>query len=106
MVTWFAVHPTSMNNTNQLISGDNKGWASLIVERHFNGKHVMPGQGQFVAAFSAANLGDVSPNIKGKHCFVLFLLYKERNISQAPFLPFHCCFFTVRSSLHQHRVAM
>ena len=27
--SWFAVHCTSMNNTNGLISGDNKGYASL-----------------------------------------------------------------------------
>jgi len=25
MINWFAVHCTSMNNTNSLISGDNKG---------------------------------------------------------------------------------
>ena len=24
LINWFAVHPTSMNNTNHLISGDNK----------------------------------------------------------------------------------
>ena len=40
---WFAVHPTSMNNTNTLISSDNKGVASLIVEKHFNGD-AMPGK--------------------------------------------------------------
>ena len=28
--SWFPVHYTSMNNTNSLISGDNKGYASLI----------------------------------------------------------------------------
>jgi len=32
----FAVHPVSMHNTNHLISGDNKGTASQIVERSFN----------------------------------------------------------------------
>lgn len=25
VITWFPVHPTSMNNSNSLISGDNKG---------------------------------------------------------------------------------
>ena len=34
---WFAVHPTSMNNTNSLISGDNKGAASYFFERYKNG---------------------------------------------------------------------
>ena len=24
MINWFAVHPTSMNNTNHLVSGDHK----------------------------------------------------------------------------------
>ncbi|CAG0881629.1 unnamed protein product [Darwinula stevensoni] len=64
---WFAVHPTSMNNTNMLISSDNKGVASLIVEKHFNGE-VMPGKGPFIAAFPASNLGDTSPNLKSPVC--------------------------------------
>lgn len=29
-VTWFPVHCTSMNNTNRLVSGDNKGAASQV----------------------------------------------------------------------------
>ena len=36
VINWFAVHPTSMNNTNQLISGDNKGLASQLLERYVN----------------------------------------------------------------------
>ena len=35
--TWFAVHGTSMNNTNLLVSGDNKGYASYLMERAMNG---------------------------------------------------------------------
>ena len=31
-VAWFPVHCTSINNTNQLISGDNKGVASQLME--------------------------------------------------------------------------
>ncbi|PNH01132.1 Neutral ceramidase, partial [Tetrabaena socialis] len=30
---WFAVHCTSLNNTNRLVSGDNKGAAQLLLER-------------------------------------------------------------------------
>ncbi|KAG2424279.1 hypothetical protein HXX76_014657 [Chlamydomonas incerta] len=30
---WFAVHCTSLNNTNRLVSGDNKAAASLLLER-------------------------------------------------------------------------
>ena len=36
VINWFAVHPTSMNNTNHLISGDNKGLASQFLERYVN----------------------------------------------------------------------
>ncbi len=44
MINWFAVHPTSMNNTNRLISGDNKGYASQLFEKHINGKDIRPGK--------------------------------------------------------------
>jgi len=67
-LNWFAVHPTSMNNTNKLISGDNKGYASFLFEEKMNGKSVRPGKGEFVAAFASSNLGDVSPNIMGAKC--------------------------------------
>ena len=30
MVNWYAVHGTSMNNTNKFISGDNKGYAEQV----------------------------------------------------------------------------
>jgi neutral ceramidase len=43
MLNWFSVHGTSMNNTNTLISGDNKGYASYLTEKAFNG------EGTFVA---------------------------------------------------------
>ena len=41
--SWYAVHCTSMNNTNQLISGDNKGHASYLMERDMN-SGALPGQ--------------------------------------------------------------
>lgn len=70
LFTWFAVHPTSMNNTNVLVSGDNKGYASYLYEQYKNGRTnvTRPGHGKFVAAFASTNLGDVSPNTKGPHC--------------------------------------
>jgi neutral ceramidase len=70
LANWYAVHGTSMNNTNKLISGDNKGWASYLMEREINGptSKVKPGLGKFVAAFAATNLGDVSPNTAGPKC--------------------------------------
>ncbi|CAG0918302.1 unnamed protein product [Notodromas monacha] len=67
VLNWFAVHPTSMNNTNTLVSGDNKGVASMLFEQALNPES-LPGQGKFVAAFAASNLGDVSPNIQGPKC--------------------------------------
>ena len=67
LINWFAVHPTSMNNTNILISGDNKGVASLMMEKHMNmGK--TSSKDSFVAAFASTNLGDVSPNTNTPHC--------------------------------------
>lgn len=72
LINWFAVHPVSMNNTNTLISGDNKGYASMLFEYKMNPSS-RPGKGKFVASFSSSNLGDVSPNIMGPR-FALFLL--------------------------------
>ena len=66
VINWFAVHGTSMNSSNKLISGDNKGYASYLMEKHFN--QDLPGHGVFVAAFASTNLGDVSPNTKGPRC--------------------------------------
>ena len=43
LCSWFAVHCTSMNNTNTLISGDNKGYASYLMEMDMN-NGALPGQ--------------------------------------------------------------
>ncbi|XP_030058950.1 putative neutral ceramidase C isoform X2 [Microcaecilia unicolor] len=67
IISWFAVHPVSMNNTNHLVSSDNMGYASYLFEQEQN-KGQLPGQGPFVAAFASSNLGDVSPNTQGPHC--------------------------------------
>ncbi|XP_043269436.1 neutral ceramidase [Venturia canescens] len=67
VINWFAVHPTSMNNTNRLVSSDNVGYAATLFERRMN-KNTMIGKGRFVAAFASTNLGDVSPNILGPKC--------------------------------------
>jgi neutral ceramidase len=67
VLNWFAVHPTSMNNTNHLISGDNKGAASQMFERYMDPGY-LTAQGPFVAAFASSNLGDISPNILGPKC--------------------------------------
>eukprot|EP01132_Coremiostelium_polycephalum_P013064 gene13064-15943_t len=67
-ITIFAVHCTSMNNTNHLISGDNKGYASYLWEKYQNGNNTLPGNGPFIAAFGQSNEGDVSPNTMGPFC--------------------------------------
>ncbi|CAL7938819.1 unnamed protein product [Xylocopa violacea] len=67
VINWFAVHPTSMNNTNHLVSSDNVGYASILFEKTVN-RDSLVGQGPFVAAFASTNLGDVSPNTRGPKC--------------------------------------
>lgn len=66
-IHWFAVHPTSMNLTNRLISSDNVGYAAILFENRMN-NGALPGTGSFVSAFASTNLGDVSPNIRGPRC--------------------------------------
>jgi neutral ceramidase len=61
MLNWFAVHGTSMNFYNKLISGDNKGYAAYAVERAHGTRYT--GKPEFVAAFAQTNAGDVTPNL-------------------------------------------
>jgi neutral ceramidase len=63
VLSWFAVHVTSMENNNHLISGDNKGYAAYLFEREQNADYA--GKAPFVAAFANSNAGDVSPNTAG-----------------------------------------
>ncbi|XP_060851425.1 neutral ceramidase isoform X1 [Rhopalosiphum padi] len=67
VINWYAVHATSMNNTNRLVSSDNVGYASVLFEQKMNPESFI-GKGRFVAAFASSNLGDVTPNIKGPRC--------------------------------------
>lgn len=61
MINWFAVHPTSLGNTNTLISSDNKGLAEYYFEKMKNTDY--SSSKTFTAAFAQTNSGDVSPNI-------------------------------------------
>lgn len=36
VMNWYAVHTTSMNMTNQLVSSDNLGYAALRMEKELN----------------------------------------------------------------------
>ena len=77
-ISWFPVHCTSINNTNDLISGDNKGVASQFLEKWAVKQSTAQAGSQelgqlqvthdFVAAFGQANVGDTSPNIQGAFC--------------------------------------
>uniref|UniRef100_A0A8C2RFX1 Neutral ceramidase n=1 Tax=Capra hircus TaxID=9925 RepID=A0A8C2RFX1_CAPHI len=67
LISWFAIHPVSMRNTNHLVNSDNVGYASYLFEQEKN-KGYLPGEGPYVAAFASSNLGDVSPNVLGPHC--------------------------------------
>jgi neutral ceramidase len=60
-LNWFAVHGTSMNYHNKLISGDNKGYAAYAMEQKHGTRY--KGKPEFVAAFAQSNAGDVTPNL-------------------------------------------
>ncbi|KAJ3194841.1 hypothetical protein HK101_001790 [Irineochytrium annulatum] len=64
VASWMPVHGTSMNETNELVSGDNKGAASYF----FENDQRKAGNPSFVAAFGQSNAGDVSPNTSGGRC--------------------------------------
>ena len=87
LLSWFAVHPTSLGNSNTYLSGDNKGLAEQFTERGWGqvqakGKQSSSKKGQkksnssssnsdgFVAAFVQPNHGDTSPNVRGTFCGV------------------------------------
>ncbi|HEX4872573.1 MAG TPA: neutral/alkaline non-lysosomal ceramidase N-terminal domain-containing protein [Nevskiaceae bacterium] len=64
LINWFGVHTTSIGNTNTLVSSDNKGYASLLLERLKGTDYRAPlGADTYVAAFAQTDEGDASPNI-------------------------------------------
>lgn len=66
ILTWFPVHGTSMLGNNTLITGDNKGVAAYLFEKHAS--QLDSTADDFVAGFSQANVGDTSPNVQGAYC--------------------------------------
>jgi neutral ceramidase len=66
VLTWFPVHGTSMLGNNTLITGDNKGVAAYLLEKH--AAQLDSTADGFVAGFSQANVGDTSPNVNGAYC--------------------------------------
>jgi neutral ceramidase len=95
LLSWFAVHPTSLGNSNTYLSGDNKGLAEQFTERGWGRVQASSKRSSsskrskdksrssstssssstsdntgFVAAFVQPNHGDTSPNIQGTFCGV------------------------------------
>ncbi|XP_060803646.1 neutral ceramidase [Amyelois transitella] len=67
VLNWFALHTTSMNMTNRLVSADNLGYAAMRLEKTLN-PDSEAGKPEIVAGFFTANLGDVSPNLEEAQC--------------------------------------
>lgn len=67
VLNWYAVHGTSMNNSNKLVSSDNTGYASILLEQALDPGSLV-GHSKVVASFASTNLGDTSPNTNGPHC--------------------------------------
>lgn len=63
ILTWFAVHGTSVYQNNTHVTGDNKGVAELMFEKAMEGE--ASAADGFVAGFSQSNVGDTTPNILG-----------------------------------------
>ncbi|PNS19167.1 hypothetical protein CAC42_1903 [Sphaceloma murrayae] len=66
VLTWFAVHGTSMLGNNTLVTGDNKGLAADLFEKYARRQNST--DPSFVAGFSQSNVGDTSPNVLGAWC--------------------------------------
>ncbi|KAF8058537.1 Neutral/alkaline nonlysosomal ceramidase [Lyophyllum atratum] len=67
LLSFFAVHGTSIYENNTLVSTDNKGMAAFLYEASVE-PSAMPGNATFVAGFTQSNVGDTSPNTLGAFC--------------------------------------
>ncbi|KAK2590863.1 hypothetical protein QQS21_011455 [Conoideocrella luteorostrata] len=66
VLTWFAVHGTSLLGNNTHAAADNKGVAAWMFE---NAMQANPNAADgFVAGFSQASVGDTTPNVLGAYC--------------------------------------
>lgn len=66
ILTWFAVHGTSLYGNQTIVAADNKGVAAYLFEQEMK-TNSNAAEG-FVAGFSQANVGDTSPNVLGAWC--------------------------------------
>ena len=60
LINWFGVHATCIKNKHEVISSDNKGYCSDLLEREISRK--FSDCDHFVAACAQNTAGDVSPN--------------------------------------------
>ncbi|KAG5641221.1 hypothetical protein DXG03_005696 [Asterophora parasitica] len=67
LLSFFAVHGTSLYENNTLVSTDNKGMAAFLYEASVE-PNAFPGNTSFVAGFVQSNVGDTSPNTLGAFC--------------------------------------
>lgn len=64
VINWFGVHGTVLGPELNLVSADNKGYASLGFEKIMQTRYdAPPGADDFVAAFAQTDEGDASPNL-------------------------------------------
>lgn len=63
ILTWYAVHGTSIYQNSTHVAGDNKGVAEIMFEKAMEGEE--SAADGFVAGFSQANVGDTTPNTLG-----------------------------------------
>ncbi|KAI0168967.1 Neutral/alkaline nonlysosomal ceramidase [Hypoxylon sp. FL1284] len=66
VLTWYAVHGTSVYQNSTHVTGDNKGVAEIMFEKAMEGED--SAADGFVAGFSQANVGDTTPNTLGAWC--------------------------------------
>jgi neutral ceramidase len=60
LLNFFAVHATTLSNSNKMLSSDNKGIASILFDRKMKSDYLK--DKTFVAAFANSDEGDVTPN--------------------------------------------
>ncbi|KAF4468134.1 alkaline ceramidase [Fusarium albosuccineum] len=66
VLTWFAVHGTSLYGNNTLVAGDNKGVSAYLLENALGGTEGVTED--FVAGFSQAAVADTTANVEGAWC--------------------------------------
>jgi hypothetical protein len=85
LISWFPVHCTSMNNTNRLISGDNKGYASYRFEKDMN-PDALPGK---VSHCRRTISSSSWKTISGSLCGSIRERERGRRLTQCPGPPLH-----------------